>query len=366
MKGGLKQKQNMETTTIIMLLIAVFAGAIMLFAVYKKAFAKNGNFKNLFTVLGIVLLAWGLIGAGSQFGLYTIPGTAGSFFLTSSITDANQLQGDIICPAGTTLSNGLCISVAGGGATYQPTASYSARDKYSTTTITGTSYYKVNGDSATTTAKTNTNVGDSITYWVSNTSYWLKPVMKTAGAGVTSFEALGWSNSSASVSLYDSVGRASADSGDSNISMGANDQANVEITYQGTSEGSAGPFGGKMVIEMNSSISSVTCTGDSLTSSDLYHLTYSVTSTSNTYKSWAYGPSLDDGSGAVRRIDCQFKNGATAAGAGSAYYVKFIPANYYVTDSGDIVLDTEKFADQDTTRTGSTISLPSVTGYWAA
>lgn len=358
----------MEAGSLTTLLSMAAIGVFMLVAVYKESFKAKGAMRNMFMFFGIALLAYGLIGTGAQLGMYEIPGAVGGFFLSTGAPSGSrqQIQGDIICPAGTTLQNGVCVSQTGGGATYQPTASYSARDKYSTTSISGTSYYKVNGNSATTTAYTNTNVGDGITYWVSNTSYWVKPIVKNAGAGVTPFEALGWANSSASVSLYDSVGRASADSGDSNISMGANDQANVEITYQGTSEGSAGPFGGKMVIEMNATISSVTCTGDALTSSDPYHLTYSVSATSHTYKSWAYSPILDDGTGAVQRINCQFKNGATAVGAGSPYYVKFIPANYYVTDNGDIVLDTEKADDGDTTRTGSTINLPSVTGYWGA
>jgi len=358
----------MEAGSLTTLLVMAIIGVFMLVAVYNKSFKAKGAMRNMFMFFGIVLLAYGLVGTGAQLGMYPIPGAVGGFFLSAGVAsgNGNDVVGDIQCPAGTTLQNGICVSTAGGGATYQPTASYSARDKYSTTSVSGTSYYKVGSNSATTTAYSNVNVGDSITYWVSNTSYWIKPVVKTAGAGVNPFEALGWANSSASVSLYDSVGRASADSGDSNISMGANDQANVEITYQGTSEGSAGPFGGKMVIEMNSTISSVTCTGDALTSSDPYHLTYSVSATSNTYKSWAYGPSLDDGTGAVKRIDCQFKNGASAVGAGSAYYVKFIPANYYVSDKGDIILDTEKAENGDTTRTGSTINQPSITGYWGS
>lgn len=322
----------------------------------------------MFLVFGIALLAYGLVGTGSQLGMYTMPEAVGGFFLSASVPGGNGdvNTGDIICPAGTTLQNGVCVSTTGGGATYQPTASYSARDKYSTTSITGTSYYKVNGDSATTTVKTNVNVGDGITYWVSNTSYWVKPLTKSAGAGVTPYEVLGWSNSTATVTLYDLVNRESVTDGAYNTSLGANDQGNIEITYQGTSEGSAGPFGGKMVVEMNSTISSVTCTGEDLVSSDPYHLTYTTSATTHTYKSWVYGPSLDDGSGAVRRIACQFKNGATAVGADSVFYVKFIPANYYVTDAGDIVLDTEKFADGDTTRTGSTINLPTATGYWGA
>jgi len=166
------------------------------------------------------------------------------------------------------------------------------------------------------------------------------------------------------VTIYDTVNRKDVTTGITNTSMGANAQANIEITYQGTAKKSAGPFGGVLVTEYNTTMSSVTCTGDSLLDSNPYHLTYTVTATSNTYKPYAYGPSLDDGSASVKRISCQFQNGGTAVGAGSYYYFKFIPANYYVTNAGDIVLDTEKFANGLNTRVGSVINLPSVTGSW--
>jgi len=358
----------METNALILLIVLIAIGVSMLIAVFQKPFKKNGGLRMMFMIFGFTLFAYGLIGMGAQFGMYEIPGAVGGFFLTASVPNGAGSNGPITCPQGTVLQNGVCVSTAGGGATYQPTSSYSARSKYSTDSLSGTSYYKVNGNSATTTAYTNVNIGDRITYWVSNNSYWIKPVTKTAGQGVTQFEALGWENSTASVTLYDSVNRESVTEGAGayNTSMGANDQANIEITYQGTAEGSAGPFGGMMVIEYNATLASVICTGDVLMSNNPYHLTYTTSATTHTYKSWAYGPSLDDGSGAVKRIDCQFKNGASAVGADSVYYVKFIPANYYVTDAGDIVLDTEKYADGDTTRVGSTINIPTATAHWAA
>lgn len=337
----------------------------MLVAVFRKSFKKNGGLRMFFMISGFALLAYGLVGMGAQFGMYDMPGAVGGFFLTSAIPGTGS-DGPITCPAGTILQNGVCVSQTGGGATYQPTASYSARDKYSTTSIAGTSYYKVNGNSATTTAYTNVNIGDGITYWVSNDSYWMVPVTKTAGQGVNLFEAEGFSNSTVTLGLYDTVNREAVDDATYNTSMGANDQANIEITYQGTAEGSGGPFGGVMIIEYNSTMSSVICTGEDILSSNPYHLTYTVTLLAHTHKTWAYGPGLDDGSGAVKRIDCQFKNGATKVGAGSIYYVKFAPADYYVTDSGDIVLDTEKHADGDTTRTGSGINYPTATGYFGA
>lgn len=352
-----------------LIMLIIFAGlglATVIFSSTGKRFAKNGGIKFFFVMVGVVLLAYGLVGISGQVGLFTMPEALGGIFLAVGVPGGNQVQGDITCPPGTTLQNGVCVSTAGGGATYQPTAVYSGRNKYSTATISGTSYYKVNGNSATTTAYSNTNIGDKITYWISNGTYWVQPISKTAVQGVNQFEALGYSNSTYALSLYDSVGRATVTNGASNVSMGANDQANIEITYQGTSKGSAGPFGGIMVIETNSTLASVLCTGDVLLSTNPYHLTYTPSVTTHTYRTFAYGPSLDDGSGAVKRIDCQFKNGASAVGDGAVYYVKFIPANYYVTQAGDIVLDTEKYADQDTTRVGSTIALPTAEANWGS
>lgn len=344
-------------------------GVAILVAVSQQIFKKKGFWRNFFIVIGLILLAYGLIGVGGTTGIYALGEDASAFFLTAAVAggspEGDQI-GDVVCPEATVLSNGVCIQVSGGGATFQPTAAYSSRDKYGTTVITGTSYYKVNGKSATTTAYSNVNVGDSVTYWVENSSYWVSPDSMKTNAGVNTFEALGFANSTATLSLYDSVNRQSNSISDSyNTSMGANDQANVEITYQGTAEGSAGPFGGLLVAEYNSTISSVICNGPALATVP-YHLTYTVSNTANTYKSWGYGPSLDDGSGSVQRINCQFKNGAVAAGAGSLYHFKFVPANYYITNDGDIVLDTEKFDNGDTTRTGSIINQPSISGYWAA
>lgn len=351
----------------ILLILLAFVGLVMLIAGWKKAFKSSGGFKTVFMILGAVLLVYGLVGTGSQLGWYQLPEQAQMFFLSAGVASGdNSDNGPIQCPAGTVLQNGVCVSQTGGGATYQPTGSYTAKNKYSTETISGTSYYKKGSDGASTSATTNLNVGDVVTYWVSNATRWVAPVTKTAGAGVTSFEALGWTNSSATVTLYDSVNRQTVTTGAYNTSMGANDNANIEITYQGTAEGSAGPFGGLMVAEFNSTLSSVICSGDVLMDSNPFHLTYTTSATTHTYKAFPYSDKLDDGTAPVKRIDCQFKNGASAVGAGAPYYVKFIPANWYVTKAGDIVLDTEKFADGDNTRTGSTINLPSATGYWGA
>jgi hypothetical protein len=363
-----RRLKKMDIKMIVVILLA-FIGLMMLIAGWKKAFAKKSGWKTFFMLFGALLLIYAGVAGFNQAGWIKLPDNVGNFFLSTAIPAGGDNGGNnpIVCPQGTVLQGTICVS-QGGDPNYSPTGTYSAKDKFSTTVITGTSYYKVNSNDATTTAQTTLNVGDSVTYWISNTSWYVKPVVKTAGKGVNTFEAQGYANSSATLTLYDTVNRqdvtASGAYAPYNTSMGASDSANIELTYQGTADGSACPFGGVLVAEYNSTISKVTATGAVLLSDNPYHVTYSASATSNIGKQWAFGPSLDDGTASVNRISFQFKNGATAVGAGSPYYFKVIPANYYVTKLGDIVLDTEKFADGDTTRTG--LQAPKVGGFWGA
>jgi hypothetical protein len=252
-----------------------------------------------------------------------------------------------------------------GACPYQETGTYATKDIFGTTSVTGTSYLKTDGNPAIAgTPTTSVSQGTDYTYWVDNSTYYVLPVTQKATCGVNPFTAKAWNNASATVTGYDIVGSAAVTSGASNVSMAANANANIRFTYQGTAKKSAAPFGGVMVIEYNSSIASVTCSGANIVGTNPFHLTYTVGSTTRTYAVFAFDNKLDDGTGLAKTIDCQFKNGASAAGAGSAYLVKFIPANYYVANDGTIVLDTEKNANQDTTRTG--LNVPTMTAYWGA
>lgn len=350
-----------------------FLGIMMLIAGWKKAFAKRGGWKTFFMLIGAIILIYGLVGIGAQAEWYNLPTGVDNFFLSTTVmgggAGGNGGQNPPInCPAGTTLQGGVCVAIGGGGANYQPTGTYTTVDTFSTDVITGTAYYKVGSKRATTTAQTNLNVGESVEYWLSNTTTYVKPVIQTATQGVNPFEAEGFKNASATITLYDTVNRQDVTGSGLyapyNTSMGANDLANIEVTYQGTADYSAGPFGGVMVVEFNSTIAKLSATGDVLLKDNPYHVTWTPSATTHVYKGFAYSEDLDNGLGGVNRISLQFKNGATAVGAGSPYSIVFVPANYYVTTSGDIVLDTEKFADGDTTRTG--LGEPRATGYWGA
>jgi len=343
----------MDYVKLLIVAVIAIAGLTMFtLGMRKDVFKKKGFAKTFSIIVGVVFLAYGVVGVIGQLGVPL--GGADTFFLSGAVVSPGATGGE-------DQSSG-----DGDVVTFQPTGTYTTKDKYSTTTVSGTSYYKRGSNSATTTAQTNLNKGEKVSYWVDNATYWVKPDIRTAGKGVTTFEADAWSNSTATITLYDTVNRQATTNGAYNTSLGANADASIEITYDGTAKGSAGPFGGVMVFEYNSTISSVICTGDVLLNTNPYHVTYTVSSTDKVSKQWAYSSSMDDGTGAPHKINCEVKNGATAVGAGSSYIANFIPANYYVTNSGNIVLDTEKNADGDNTRTGSVYNQPTATGYFGA
>lgn len=255
----------------------------------------------------------------------------------------------------TTTGNGVqAPGPSGSTAGYQPTATYAAVDKFSTSPITGTSYYKADGQKATTTALTNVNPGVSYTYWVDNGSgkNFVKPATFTATDGSNNIVATGYQYAAPTITAYDNNAGVAIGSATHNVTLTANGQANIDLKYQGTAKKSGAPFGGVMVIEYNSSISSVTASSPYIMSSNPYTLVYSVTNTGDTYKTYAFNSQLDDGSGNLNHITLQFQNGNAAMPTnGSLTTVDFYPANYYVTNSGNIVLDTSKAANSDTART---------------
>ncbi len=348
--------------SVILIAIVLTAGILFLVLGFGKKFKKRGALKFLSIVLGFILVIYGAGALGSAAGIIPADNAANAIFLTAAPLPGSA-TGVIVQPG----ADGG-VAIVSPINTYQPTANYAAIDQFDATlTIPGTQYYKLNGNKVTTVAQTNVNTGGRLEYWVDNETYWVKPeIVDPVLSGVNPVQAKGLVNGTATVTLYDQVGRVDVSKGADSIDLGANKQANIEITYQGTAEASSGPFGGVMVVEYNSTIPSVICTGPNLQSSNPFHVTYTVTSTSNTFRQWAYAPSLDDATGTVNRIQCQFKNGAVAAGAASKYFISFITADYYISNAGNIVLDTEKFENQDNTRTGTAKNLPATFGNWSA
>ena len=356
----------MDIIQIIISLVAVILGII---GIVGFARAKGESFlgmnKNVVGFIGVflaaILVVWE-VGALTALGINPITLKTGSATQVQSFV---YNQPGLSCPTGYSLVNGNCVQTSTSGkCTYAPPAVYTTLDKFSSTVIPGTSWYKPNGLSATTTSITSPAKDVQYTYWVDNSTYYVAPKTLTANCDNNNFQAEAWQNNTPSITSYDNVNHAATTSGASNCSMGANDQCNIDITYQGTAKGSAGPFGGVMVIETNSTLSSVVCTGAILLADNPYHLTYTPTYTTHTSQQWAYAPNLDDGSGTTQTISCQFKNGASAVGTGAPAIVKFYPANWYVSNAKNFVLDTQKYANQDTTKTG--LSSNTLNFYWGA
>lgn len=253
---------------------------------------------------------------------------------------------------------------------YQPTGQWSAKDQFSSQTLAktaGTSYYKQDGLQYTASEPTGLNKGIKYSYWLSNTTYFVQPIEVTADCGNNVVVAKAWQNGTTSISLKDSLTGYITTSGAYAIPMGANAQANVQIIVQGTAKKSGAPFGGVMIIERNATLASVTCTGPGISAGlGNFHITNTVTTNGQVADYFRFDNTLDDGSGVPKTITCQFQNGATAmGGGGDLYRVKFFGANYYYTNSGDVVLDVEKYANADTTRTAPTNAM-TAWGNWSA
>jgi hypothetical protein len=233
-----------------------------------------------------------------------------------------------------------------------PSATYTTVDRFGNTVVGGTAYYKRDGLSAGTTALSNVNPGTKYTYWVSNsTAYYVKPFDFVAGTlnnDIVNKNA--YQNGSATVILFDSVNNVNVQTANNNVTMGAGATVNLAVKYQGTFQRSAMPFGGVLVVEKNTSIAQVTCTGADIGSASGSPLSYTVSSTANDYVVFSVSPSLDDGTSSVRDFNCQFKNGASDSSSNVKF--TFIPYNWYVGNDGNFYLDAQKNANSDTARTG--------------
>lgn len=269
-------------------------------------------------------------------------------------------------PSGTGTSGG-----SSNACNYQPSVTYTTKDQAGTTIVAGTSYYGAGTGPATTTALTNVVAGNPYTYWVdngtgANLGYFDAPAIFTPGCGAQTVNAVAYQFNNQTLSGYDLIGKTSAIGQATNVSMGAGKSANIQITYLGSALKTAMPFGGLMVVEYNSTIPTLTASGDGIVAnSGKFHITYSSTATSNTFQTFEVTPALDPGASVVnpKYINLAFQNGQTSANGGNVY-VKFFPAAYYYGNDGQIRLDVEKTANQATTRTAPT--LPTYNFGWGA
>lgn len=274
--------------------------------------------------------------------LLVLIGIGGWFFLSQSEgPSAQQAVGQEPTVTGAGCEAQQCFQ--------NPTYTYSAVDAFTSSALTGTDRIKINGK-APVTSLANPQKCAELEYWLENTSYFVKPVgVNQVACGANQVEAEGTVNGTISLTAYDQFTQIA--SATHNVTLGANGLKNIDITWEGEAEKANMPFGGCMVIEYPTTISTITPSGSGLSDSACQYIkTYSVSSTSNTYRSFAVPMGFDaDGSGAKKEFALQVRAGSS--NPSGSMVVTFYPANYYITDDGDFALGVEKDQNQDTTAT---------------
>lgn len=317
------------------------------------------------TLLTIILTVVALAAIGTIVWVAN-PGNIRGLAVGAIENQGNGTTGNpvITCPSGYILQNGVCAdnSIP---ATYQPSVTYQTKDKYSSTFLSGTAYYKADGSPAGTSSPT-IIPGNSYEYWLSNSTYYTAPSAFTASKTGDNIVADAWANGSATISAYDEVAGTAIAVASHNASLGAGGKAIIDFKFTGTYKQSTGPFGGLMYVEANSTLDSMTCSGAGISTSNPmnFQYNYQVSNTADVYQSWYYPPTLDDGSATLQTITCNFKNGGTAQPTGGAYYVKWMPANYYYGNDGNIYLDVSQAAN-GLKKTLTGLQTVTFTGYWA-
>jgi hypothetical protein len=239
-----------------------------------------------------------------------------------------------------------------------PTYTYNAVDKFgSTITTTGTTYIKQNGDFAVTTLASPVKCS-ALKFWNSNgTSFCPVVDEPSAVCGSKQLQAKCWINATGSslIVLNAQTGAQYTDNGGAtNISVStANSVTNAKLSFTSGSKTANMPFGGCLVIEHPTTIASVTPSGSGVSTAGCpYKLTYTPVTAGNTYSAFAVPSGFDaSGDGSIKDVNVQFKVGTSGVTAGSLIYFTYVPANYYLTNTGDFALGLERDQNQDTTRT---------------
>lgn len=244
-----------------------------------------------------------------------------------------------------------------------PSYSYSAVDAYTTTIVGGTDQIRAN-DRRPATSLANPEKGVTLDYWKNNASWFceLKSALNGVECGAHALESQCYANSSTyTITMYEEPAHTALTStsttgvGSSNVSIGANGQATVQVTLQGTFHESIAPFGGCYAIEYPSSITSATVTG-ALSSAIpcSYKWTYTVASTAHTFQTFALPTDYDKSAlGDIKTANIQLQNGASDITTENLI-LTIQPADYYTTNAGDIVLAIEEDLNQATTKNAHT------------
>lgn len=249
-------------------------------------------------------------------------------------------------------------SVGGDGQCFViPTYSYSAVDKYTAATVVGTDQIKENSNAPVSSLQYPTK-GDTLAYWKSNASWYCDVKTGEVACASNNLQTKCVQNAtSVSINIINKAGVGSTvdATNANNLTMGANSIVNLQLQYTGTSKKAFMPLGGCVAAEYPSTLTAISMSGSGISSSTPcpYAWTYSVASTSNTYRVFAVPAGFDDEAMANQKnIDVQLQSGSTNP-SGTVYFT-FQSANTYVTNAGDFTLGIEKDKNDDTTKVGYT------------
>lgn len=250
-------------------------------------------------------------------------------------------------------------SAGSAGCTLAPSYTYLGNDAFNGETLT-TSYggvtvqAKVNGNRPTT--STAPVAGQSLQLWLQQTTnYTCEVVSTTADCGNQQLQTPCYRQGAPTLTVYSEPAHTSQSNstltgtGAVNTSIAANGQATFTLTIQGTAKQFYAPLGGCLFIEVPSSVTSVSVGG--LQAGCPYPVTYSVSSTSNIYKSFTIPKGFDSGDGNVDSLTIQVQNGGTDI-TNSNMVLKILPANNYIDLNGNFQIGIEKDKNADTTRVG--------------
>jgi hypothetical protein len=245
---------------------------------------------------------------------------------------------------------------------------YSAVDALNGGTIGGTDYISQNGAYPVTTLASPI-AGASLKYWKSNATYFVDVQStflsgaKSVPCGSDAEQAEAFKLTNATLDVYDLKNKVTLTNGGgaNNVTIGANDNLNFQVNYQGTAKSPMMPFGGCVIVEVPTTITGVSMSGGGITPGCPYTWTYAVTSTSNTFKAFSVPAGFDrDGAGDYKQLSMQLQAGGSNP-SGTAV-VTFMPANWYIATQanlarnvkqGDFVLGIEKDVNADTTKSTS-------------
>lgn len=284
------------------------------------------------TIVLAVLLIIGIVGGIWAYGTFVKGGSAQT--VTNVVTNP---------------STGVAVSSS--GCAQNPAVTYVGVNAFTKATITGTDEIKKNGLAPVSTLA-NPAVGDALQYHLSNASVFSEVATLSSvqcGSGQV-IQAKVYTNSSVTLTAYDQ--KTLIADATHNVTMGANDATDVEITYKGSSKAANMPFGGAVCVDYPTTISSVSLTGAGITGAATSFSIMGITPvTSGNAMTCFEVPMGFDAQLIATQKSLNLNIQAGTSNPSGTVSIVFYPANYYVSNDGNFELGIVKDKNNDNTKT---------------